>query len=140
MKNLIVKAMNVLPSVRYYTNAVIFFDHTGENIMTSTDLKDTFLHHTFGDEDVIVILQASEDKYLSVKNILIAKTSMELRRIYHNGKTNFFFHANPGTQHHSLLVSDLRDCAHLNEYENDQYIADLLQELNAKPENVFIIP
>lgn len=140
MKDLIVKSMNVLPSVRYYTNAVIFYNHTVENIMTGTNLKDTFLHQTFGDEDVVVVLQASEDKHLIVKNILIAKTSMELRRIYHNGKTNFFFHANPGTQHHSLLVCDLCDCANLNEYKNDQYIADLLQELNAKPENVFIIP
>lgn len=132
--------MNVLPSVRYCTNAVMFYHNAGENIMTGTNLEDTFLYRAFGDEDVVVILQASKEKHLSVKNILIVKTSMELRCLYHYGKTDFFFHANPGSQHHSLLVTDLRDCANLNKYENDQYIADLLQELNAKPENVFIIP
>lgn len=130
--------MNVLPSVRYYNNAIVFFNPSVNNIMTSTEINDAFVHQTFGEEDVVVVLQAT-DNHLKVKNIFIVKTSMEVRRLYRDGKTDFFFYANPGSQHHSLLLSDLRDSAHLNDFENDQYIADLLQELDAKPHNVFIV-
>lgn len=140
MHKILNKAFNILPCIKWYGNAIVFLDVDNQNEITRRDVSTLFVERTFGDGDTIVILKV-KDNELFIKQIVVPKVSLRMLKVTEADLTELFFlEIDPNMQYHSLIYKNTKDAGNLNRYDNDQYIADLLLELEVKPENVFIEP
>jgi hypothetical protein len=140
MHEILNKAFDILPCIKWYGNAIVFYDVDNQNEITRRDVSTLFVERNFGDADTIVILKVKNNE-LFIKQIVVPKVSLRMLKVTQEDLTEFFFlEIDPNMQYHSLIYKNTKDAGNLNRYDNDQYIADLLLELEVKPENVFIEP